>query len=75
MNKAEPITQSPILKAVGKIENQSIRDFLATNDLRGEMEHVMKGFFNKERLVLPENPYPELTKRFRQIEVRYDIAP
>ena len=69
-NAAEP-TRSAILKALVQIEKKSLVEYVHKNNVREEMEKLMKSFFDKNREYLPENPYPEITKRLRHTEVRY----
>eukprot|EP01083_Nonionella_stella_P079221 217168_1 len=68
-NKAK--LNSATLNSLEKIENEALQEYIKKNDLRGEMENMMKPFFDKNRRYLPENPYPEITKRLRQTEVRF----
>lgn len=63
--------ESAVFEALQKIENKALRDYVAKNNIKHEMQNLLKAFFNPSRVHLPENPYPEITKRFRQIEVRY----
>ena len=69
-NAAEP-TKSAILKALEQVETKSLVEYVHKNDVCEEMEKLMKSFFDKNREYLPENPYPEITKRLRHTEVRY----
>ena len=68
MDEAAPAVESAILSALDKIENKALLDYIEENDIRAQMQTLMNGFFDKKRAYLPENPYPEITKRFRQIE-------
>eukprot|EP01084_Bolivina_argentea_P125098 221680_1 len=62
--------RSTILNELAKIENKGRNEYIQKTNLRKEIEMVLKSFFYANRTHLPENPYPEITKRFRQIEVR-----
>ena len=68
MDEAGPAVESAILSALDKIENEALLDYIKENDIRAQMQTLMNGFFDKKRAYLPENPHPEITKRFRQIE-------
>merc|ERR1719474_1739272 len=68
MAESAPVVESAILNALDKIENKALLDYIEQNDIRAQMQTLMNDFFDNKRQYLPENPYPELTKRFRQIE-------
>ena len=63
--------QSPALDTVQTIEDRIILEYVKENTIKSEIGSLFAAFFDRRREHLPENPYPEITKRFRQIEVRY----
>lgn len=63
--------QPHALEQVQIIEAEMLLDYVKQHAIKSEIGSLFAAFFDRRREHLPENPYPEITKRFRQIEVRY----
>ena len=63
--------KSAALDEVETIEKKIIQEYVDENRIKQEIGSLFAAFFDRKREHLPENPFPEITKRFRQIEVRY----
>jgi len=62
--------ESSILKTVDAIESDAVQEYVNANDIEQELASILNAFFDAQRDTLPENPFPEITKRFRLTEAR-----